>query len=298
MRPGSGWALAGSKARPSAVFASLTHCLHNRPVATLSSNPLLLDVRSAADFTAGHLPQAASIPLETLNARVHELPERCVPICLLDDDAARLQSAQAMLQARGYQTTFRLVSPADCTESGPSRVHLWQPNPLLLQAMNSYPAPLAARALDLACGTGRDAAYLALHGYEVDAVDILPDALARATSLASHCGVTIHTICADLRHDWPFAEAGYDLVSFFRFLHRPMLPRLPGLLRPGGLLVIETFHEASAKTAQGPANPSHLLKTGELAAIFGQLKVLHQADAVERGGRFFSQLVARHNAPV
>jgi SAM-dependent methyltransferase len=179
------------------------------------------------------------------------------------------------------------------TEAGPPRVHLWQATPLLRQAIELHPAPLAGKALDLACGTGRDAVYLALHGYSVDAVDILPDALTRATSLADHCGVTLNPLVVDLRRQWPFADGTYDLLCMFRFLHRPILPRMPLLLRPGGLLVIETFHEASAKTSQGPVNPSHLLATGELRRTFADLEILHHADAVERGGRFFSQFIAR-----
>lgn len=257
------------------------------------SSPALLDIRPSDDFSAGHLPQSANIPLEHLATRIHELPDRSVPLCLIDADPGRIAEAQAVLASRGYICACRLASADDLTESGPARVHLWQPTPLLRQAIDAEPAPPAVRALDLACGTGRDAVYLAMHGYRVDAIDILPDALTRAASLAGHCGAKLDPLVVDLRHDWPFANGSYDLVCMFRFLHRPLLARLPLLLRPGGLLIIETFHEASATTPQGPTSPAHLLASGELHQAFSQLEILHHADAIERGGRFFSQIIAR-----
>lgn len=262
-------------------------------LANCPSRPALLDIRAWDAFNAGHLPGSASIPLEELAGRIHELPERCVLVCLVDTDPCRIAVAQDALCSRGYRSIAHLASSDQLTESGPPRVHLWQPTPLLRQALDARPASPSARALDLACGTGRDAVYLALHGYSVDAVDILPDALARATSLAQKNSVRLHPMLVDLRHDWPFAIGSYDLVCVFRFLHRPILSRLPLLLVPGGLLIIETFHEASANTPHGPTNPSHLLATGELRQTFTALEILHQADAFERSGRFFSQLIAR-----
>ena len=257
----------------------------------------LLDIRTSDAFGVRHLPYSANIPLEELAGRIHELPDRGVLVCLIDTDPGRIAAAQAALCARGYRSTAHLALSDELTESGPPQVHLWQPTGLLRQAMDGQPPSPCATALDLACGTGRDAVYLALHGYSVDAVDILPDALARASALAQKCRVSLQPLLVDLRHDWPFAMGSYDLVCVFRFLHRPILSRLPSLLRPGGLLVIETFHEASANTPHGPTNPSHLLATGELRQTFARLEILHHADAVERAGRFFSQLIARVPTP-
>lgn len=271
---------------------------YNPPMfANCPSRPALLDIRPSDAFAVRHLPHSANIPLEELAGRIHELPDRYVLVCLIDTDPGRLAAAQAALCSRGYHSTAHLVSSEEFIESGPPQVHLWQPTGLLRQAIDVRPPPPSAKALDLACGTGRDAVYLALHGYSVDAVDILPDALARATSLAQKCRVSVQPLLVDLRHGWPFTIGSYDLVCVFRFLHRPILSRLPSLLRPGGLLVIETFHQASANTPHGPTNPSHLLATGELRQTFARLEILHQADAVERTGRFFSQLIARIPIP-
>lgn len=256
------------------------------------SSPALLDIRPSGAFAASHVPRSANIPLEQLTARVHELPDRSAPLCLIDTDPLRIAEAQSALASRGYRCIDRLASADDLAESGPPRVRLWQPTPLLRQALAARPVPPAARALDLACGTGRDAVYLALHGYNVDAVDILPDALVRAASLAQNCGVDLHPLQVDLRHDWPFTDGSYDLVCMFRFLHRPILSRLPLLLRPSGLMVVETFHESSVDTVQGPRNPAHLLGRGELRAAFPGMEIVHCADAVEHGGRFFSQVIA------
>lgn len=269
-----------------------------------TESPALLDIREASAFMAAHLPGSASIPLEELPRRVHELPDRGrgSSICLVDSEAARLQQAAAMLHDRGYVTSSRLLHPQECSQAGPATTWLWQPTPLLRQAVALQAASPARRprAMDLACGAGREAAYLALSGYSVEALDVLPDALSRAVELAAHCGVMIHPIEADLRKNWPLIDGQYDLVCLFRFLHRPMLPRLPGLLRPGGMLVIETFCAASGPASSsergGPINPARLLREGELRELFGQMDVLHLAEGVQRSGKLFGQLIARRKA--
>ena len=149
------------------------------------------------------------------------------------------------------------------------------------------------RALDVACGSGRDAVYLALNGYEVDAIDILPDALQRANDLASRHRVQIRTIQQDLERQ-PILPAGqYDLVVVFRYLQRSLMPALSKALRPGGYLVYETFHERNRQTGAKPANPDHLLKTGELTSSFSELEILIANDAFEQSGRYFSHILAR-----
>jgi tellurite methyltransferase len=165
-----------------------------------------------------------------------------------------------------------------------------QPSPGIPVAGENTPS--AARALDVACGTGRDAVWLALQGMDVDAIDHLPDALERATSLARRNRVTLNPIEKDIELD-PTLPTGYDLVCVFRYLHRPLWPALRDAVNPGGYIIYETFHTRTCEAGGRPSSPDHLLQTGELSAAFDGFEILIARDATERGGRYFSSLLAR-----
>ncbi len=121
-------------------------------------------------------------------------------------------------------------------------------------------------ALDLACGIGRHALFLASRGHPVTAVDRDPEALAR---LAGVPGVA--AIRADLeRAPWPLAGRRFDAVVVANYLHRPLLPAIGESLADGGVLLYETFmrgHEALGI----PSNPDFLLEPGELLRAFAHL---------------------------
>src|SRR5262249_331518 len=134
---------------------------------------------------------------------------------------------------------------------------------------------LPGRALELACGVGHNALWLALHGWQVDAVDISTMGLARAAELACSCGARGNWISADLAEFVP-APAAYDLVLVFRFLDRARLPGIiEGALRPGGRLIYETFTTAHLSRADAHMkNPAFALTPGELPRLFPQLDVV------------------------
>jgi len=267
----------------------------------------ILDVRAEASFAAGHAPGAVNIPLEQLAQRVHELPPKGSTVILFDEDSPRLHQAAAALRSRGYPVAEASLSPGDLPEQGPSRAKLWQPNPFLvealdrIQAMDRIQALGAAgappgRALDLACGAGRDAAYLAMRGYQVDAIDVLPDALKRAGDLAARCGVHLNLILQDLKRHPVLPAGGYGLVAVFRFLHRPALPSIGQSVAPGGFIVYETFHWRDPRQGGKPLKPSHALQDGELAAAFDGFEPLIARDGLQRDGRCLCQLLARRKA--
>ena len=115
----------------------------------------------------------------------------------------------------------------------------------------------------MACGAGRHARWLAALGYRVEAVD------RDAALLASLSDVpNVHTRLADLEADpWPYAARQFDAVIVTRYLHRPLLPLLPGILAEGGTLIYETFmlgHERFGR----PSNPDFLLRPDELLKTF------------------------------
>lgn len=126
------------------------------------------------------------------------------------------------------------------------------------------PAP---HALDIACGAGGTLRWLAQRGWRVTGVDVSEHALALAAQQLAEAGVlaqaTLH--CADL-DAWRPPPASCDLITCFYFLDRSLWPSLAAGLRPGGLLVMQTFH--SGRLAEHPqTDPAHLLAPGELAGL-------------------------------
>ncbi|WP_457607981.1 class I SAM-dependent methyltransferase [Nitratifractor sp.] len=125
-------------------------------------------------------------------------------------------------------------------------------------------------ALDLACGTGRNAVWLGRHGWKVEAVDLSPVALQLLTEVAEAAGVReqIRTEMIDL-DEFRLPVARYDLVVKTNFLDRRLLGQIGDALRPGGLAIVET-HMAHPSNEREDANPDFLLRPGELPSLFGK----------------------------
>ena len=124
--------------------------------------------------------------------------------------------------------------------------------------------------LDLACGQGRHARYLAGLGYLVEAVD------SDSASLAAFAGVAgITPRCADIeRSPWPYEAGRFDGIVVSNYLYRPRINDLLGTLRPGGVLIYETFALGNEKLGR-PSNPEFLLRPHELLQwVEGRLQVL------------------------
>lgn len=259
--------------------------------------PPLLDVRTEVAFAAGHVAGAASIALEELGQRTHELPPASRTLRVIDSDPDRATVAAEFLRRRGHRVHIVPWKAQLATESGPPRAVLWRPNPFLVEALevigSNCDARSGLRAMDVACGSGRDAVYLALQGYNVLAVDLLPDALDRAADLARRNRVRLATLAMNVETGPALPPDMFDLVTVFRFLHRPLFPLLRRAVAPGGYIVYETFHQRNRKTGSRPNDPAHLLSTGELSAAFEGFDIRISRDGVERDGRFFSSLLAR-----
>jgi len=115
------------------------------------------------------------------------------------------------------------------------------------------------RVLDVACGHGRHVRYLSSLGFAVVGVDRDEAALAALTGMS---GVEIRV--ADIEAGtWPFAPGGFDGVVVTNYLHRPLFPDLVSALRPGGVLIYETFALGNERYGR-PSNPAFLLRPDEL----------------------------------
>jgi SAM-dependent methyltransferase len=147
-------------------------------------------------------------------------------------------------------------------------------------AERDYPTQLLAewepklargRALDIACGAGRNSLFLAAGGWQVDAIDISPVGLARAEATAASRGLCIHWIEADLEVDsGPVLPRGrYDLIVMTRYVNRPLFPLLPASLECSGTFICEQ-HLDSAEDVSGPKSPDFRMRHNELLhAVIG-----------------------------
>jgi thioredoxin reductase/2-polyprenyl-3-methyl-5-hydroxy-6-metoxy-1,4-benzoquinol methylase len=146
-----------------------------------------------------------------------------------------------------------------------------RPNPQLV----AEATPLApGRALDVGCGEGADAVWLAGRGWQVTAVDIATTALERAAAHAATLGAAvagrITWTHADLREQPP-AEAGYDLVTA-QYMHLPgdarreLFARLAAAVAPGGILLIVGHHPSDLRTTAHRMHFPDAMFTGEEVA--------------------------------
>ena len=152
--------------------------------------------------------------------------------------------------------------------------------------------------LDLACGEGHNGIFLAERGLDVICCDISRAALERAGDLAGRRGVTVSLWEVDLERPGinPLRENVYGAVLVFRYLHRPLFPCIRKALRPGGLLVYETFTAEQARLGR-PRNPDHLLHPGDLQQAFADWEILHSFEGLkENPPRAVAQLVCRKPA--
>lgn len=108
----------------------------------------------------------------------------------------------------------------------------FDPTPVLVDAVADL---RPARALDLACGAGRNAVYLAGRGWNVVAIDGASEAI----RLLRERDPSIDARVLDLERGdpLPFEDESFDLVAILYYLHRPLFAEARRLLRGGGLLV-------------------------------------------------------------
>jgi len=159
--------------------------------------------------------------------------------------------------------------------------------------------PDSGRALDLACGRGRHALFLAERGLSVTALDSSAVALAQLRSEATRRDLTIATRQVDLEVAPQLPIAGFDVVLLFFYLQRSLLPHLREAVRPGGLAILRTFSSAGPFPG-GPENPDFVLRPGELLEIFADWEILRHEEGLEPSGKggSLAGIVARRPAGI
>jgi SAM-dependent methyltransferase len=200
----------------------------------------------------------------------------------------------------------------------PSTQEEWDAKHRLAAAKDGAEAPVgilcellpllpAGAALDLACGTGRNALFLAEHGRHVSAVDWSAAALEILEGQARERKIPVRHIRM-LDEAKRTVQAGIDLLQAdlerielpanryaiilcVRYLQRSLFPKICRALRPGGMLLFETYTQAQFEFCGGPRDPTHLLKTGELREAFPELEVFFYREL--RAGQGIASLAAR-----
>ena len=143
------------------------------------------------------------------------------------------------------------------------------PSALLREWIDRLPK---GRALDLACGAGRNSLFLAHNGFDVTAMDISCEGLERARNAARHQGLEISFLQVDLDAGLP-SLGGFDVVCLFRYVDRELIRALPSILTPTGVLLVEE-HLATDQLVAGPSNPRFRVRPGSLRRWLPGLSVL------------------------
>jgi SAM-dependent methyltransferase len=141
--------------------------------------------------------------------------------------------------------------------------------------------PRAGRALDVACGLGNVAVWLATRGLDVTGVDVSPVAIDAATRLAAACGVEarcrfeVVDLDQPRRGRAPFDGAPFDMIVCQRFHDPALYPVLAASLAPGGLLVVTVLSVVGRDDTSSP----FLAEPGELVRAFADLQLVAAAEA-------------------
>ena len=176
-----------------------------------------------------------------------------------------------------------------------------EPDPFVMEAHKNYLQPLlpaGSAGIDLAGGAGHHAVWLAQQGWRMVLADWSEAALAiaREKAAALPADNTLETVqgaALDVLTRFQEQERrfGFVLVSFF--LDRAVLPLLPRVLAPGGLLLYRTYTVDNERLGnpRGPRNPEYLLRSQELLEVYRDMKILHYNETVANKG--VAELIAQ-----
>jgi SAM-dependent methyltransferase len=174
-------------------------------------------------------------------------------------------------------------------KAGTAAEHDSAPNSLLVAMARDL---LPGRALDLACGTGRNTLWLAERGWSVTAIDGSPSAIQTLRRSAGRAGVTVDAQIADLeKPEFTIALAHYDLIAMCYYFQRNLIDQCKRGLVPGGVMVA-----IALLIEPGKENSSFRLQPGELRSYFKDWEILHDHEGTDAWQHKVAELVARRPA--
>ena len=150
--------------------------------------------------------------------------------------------------------------------------HAAQMQPAQVLLDYAFLLPKTGTALDLACGLGGNAIFLAQHGLDVHAWDISEQAIKKLVQFCETNEIQLNAAVRDSQEDPPEVNS-FDVICVSYFLERKITNHIISALKPNGLLFYQTFiHEKVSE--HGPSNPNFRLAENELLKLFAQLHVL------------------------
>jgi len=266
----------------------------------------ILDLRTAADFAALHLRGAVSHPVVQGADPATAVPSIFLPpreqplLVITDDDATARRAAEDFAgRGRGKVDGLGLTAsdlghlPSGMVEQGACSGRLWEPPAWLRCYEDLLPPPALGPVVDLGCGSGRAAVWLARRGYAVTGFDHQPEALALGARLAASEDCRCDFRQADLRHTDQWPTGSWGVLMAHRYLQRDLLSAMAGALVPGGVAVVRTFREAPGY--MGHPSPRHRLAPRELARFFARnrFEILAYAEDFDPDGRPAAGIMAR-----
>jgi SAM-dependent methyltransferase len=169
-----------------------------------------------------------------------------------------------------------------------------QPAKVLLESQHLL--PVTGYALDLACGLGSNALLLSELGLQTTAWDISSVAIEKLLTQASSRNIKLEAQQRDVI-EFPPVKTSFDVILVCNFLERSLCPQIIDALKPGGLLLYQTYCRDKVEQT-GPANPDFLLKQNELLRLFSELSLRiyreeHLTGRTNQGWRNQAMLVAQ-----
>jgi tellurite methyltransferase len=163
-----------------------------------------------------------------------------------------------------------------------------EPSALLVRFSGFLPP--SGQALDLACGNGRNTLYLARQGLAATGIDRSRDALEAGRKAAARSNLKASFVQADLTR-FSLPPGVFSVVICFKYRDRDWYASIRAALRPGGLLIFETYTLEHRKYDHKPLDPAHLLERHELLRAFGDWEIIFYREVWI--GRGTASLVAR-----
>lgn len=260
----------------------------------------ILDLRSLQEFALGHLQGATHIPWPELQQALTLLPARPARLQLVGKTSF-LGPATVWLETKGYDITtvidehllahIKQQHPEQCIKGTHSK-RLWKANTLVTEWAQNHRSLEGLKVLDLGCGGGRTAVYLAEKKAHVTAIDNQSKVLDRAKTLSEKEGVQVDWRCCNLNADACLPDTSFDVILMLRYLNRDLLPWIQTHLSEEGTVIVQTFCEG-VEAFGSPKNPNFILKKGELAKTFFDFKIIVDRIDTLADGRPVASFIAQ-----
>jgi FolB domain-containing protein len=277
---------ADERSVPQAMALDVELVFDMLPAATADNLDKTVDYVRLIDLISAITQKERFALIETLAERVAQ--------SILSDHAV----AEVTVWARKLRPQVKGVSGSVGAKVSRRRIaaHIDQPDVPAAWLIEHRGLLKAGRALDLACGKGRNALYLAKEGFRVEAWDRDAESLKALQVTASSANLmSITTRLVDLEKAPQIPSAAFDLIAVFYYLQRDLIPHIIQGLAPGGIVVYETFLIDNHQRFDHPRRREFCLQHNELLSLFRGLRTLAYREGAldpERGP-YLASLVAQ-----